>query len=117
MAGSSIVDKARSEGRTLLTEIEAKQMLEEAGVPVSPARLAKTRDEAVAVARVRNASNAQASVFLGRTRARRDSRVPHVWENTRRSPNGDNVEVSRERVRVAGRARATPSSLHWESSA
>jgi len=50
MAGSSIVEKARAEGRTLLTEIEAKQMLEEAGVPVSPARLAKTRDEAVAVA-------------------------------------------------------------------
>jgi acyl-CoA synthetase (NDP forming) len=50
MAASSIVEKARAEGRTLLTEIEAKQMLEEAGVPVSPARLAKTRDEAVAVA-------------------------------------------------------------------
>jgi acyl-CoA synthetase (NDP forming) len=51
MAGSSVVEKARAEGRTLLTEIEAKQMLEEAGVPVSPARLAKTRDEAVAVAK------------------------------------------------------------------
>ncbi|MEX0749573.1 MAG: acetate--CoA ligase family protein [Dehalococcoidia bacterium] len=51
MAGSSIVEKARAEGRTLLTEIEAKQMLEEAGVPVSPARLATTRDEAMAVAR------------------------------------------------------------------
>lgn len=47
---SSVVEKARAEGRTLLTEIEAKQMLEEAGVPVSPARLARTRDEAVAVA-------------------------------------------------------------------
>ena len=51
MAGSSVVETARAEGRTLLTEIEAKQMLEEAGVPVSPARLAKTRDEAVAVAK------------------------------------------------------------------
>ena len=51
MAGSSVVEKARAEGRTLLTEIEAKQMLEEAGVPVSPARLAKTRDEAMAVAK------------------------------------------------------------------
>jgi len=47
---SSVVEKARAEGRTLLTEIEAKQMLEEAGIPVSPARLAKTREEAVAVA-------------------------------------------------------------------
>jgi len=50
MAGSSIVERARAEGRTILTEIEAKQMLEEAGVPVSPARLATTKDEAVAAA-------------------------------------------------------------------
>jgi acyl-CoA synthetase (NDP forming) len=50
MAGSSIVEKARAEGRTLLTEIEAKQMLEDAGVPVSPARLATSREEAVATA-------------------------------------------------------------------
>ena len=50
MAASSIVDKARSEGRTILTEIEAKQMLEDAGVPVSPARLAKTKDEAATMA-------------------------------------------------------------------
>jgi acyl-CoA synthetase (NDP forming) len=46
----SIVEQARAEGRTILTEIEAKQMLEDAGVPVSPARLAKTKDEAVAAA-------------------------------------------------------------------
>jgi len=50
MAGSPIVEQARAEGRTLLTEIEAKQMLEAAGVPVSPARLATTRDAAVAAA-------------------------------------------------------------------
>ena len=50
MAASSIVDRARSEGRTILTEIEAKQMLEDAGVPVSPARLAKTKDEAATIA-------------------------------------------------------------------
>lgn len=47
---TSIIEAARSEGRTLLTEIEAKQMLEQAGIPVSPARLAKTRDEAIAIA-------------------------------------------------------------------
>jgi acyl-CoA synthetase (NDP forming) len=46
----TIVEQARAEGRTILTEIEAKQMLEDAGVPVSPARLAKTRDEAAKVA-------------------------------------------------------------------
>lgn len=47
---TSIIEAARNEGRTLLTEIEAKQMLEQAGIPVSPARLAKTPDEAVTVA-------------------------------------------------------------------
>ena len=47
---SAIIDGARKEGRTLLTEIEAKQVLEDAGVPVSPARLAKTKDEAAKVA-------------------------------------------------------------------
>lgn len=50
MAASSIVERARAEGRTILTEIEAKQMLEDAGVPVSPARLATTKDAAVAAA-------------------------------------------------------------------
>jgi acyl-CoA synthetase (NDP forming) len=50
MAASAIIDGARKQGRTLLTEIEAKQVLEEAGVPVSPARLAKTADEAAQVA-------------------------------------------------------------------
>jgi acyl-CoA synthetase (NDP forming) len=47
---SAIIEDARKQGRTLLTEIEAKQVLEDAGVPVSPARLAKTADEAAKVA-------------------------------------------------------------------
>ncbi len=47
---SAIIEGARNEGRTLLTEIEAKQVLEEAGVPVSPARLATTKDEAAKMA-------------------------------------------------------------------
>lgn len=50
MPTSSIVEQARAEGRTILTEIEAKQMLEAAGIPVSPARLAKTRGDAMAEA-------------------------------------------------------------------
>lgn len=50
MAASAIIEGARKQGRTLLTEIEAKQVLEEAGVPVSPARLATTADEAAQVA-------------------------------------------------------------------
>lgn len=47
---SAIIDAARKEGRTLLTEIEAKQVLEDAGVPVSPARLATTKDAAAKMA-------------------------------------------------------------------
>ena len=42
MSATAIIEGARKEGRTLLTEIEAKQVLEDAGVPVSPARLART---------------------------------------------------------------------------
>jgi acyl-CoA synthetase (NDP forming) len=44
---NAIIEAARKDGRTILSEIEAKALLEEAGVPVSPARLAKTTDEAV----------------------------------------------------------------------
>jgi acyl-CoA synthetase (NDP forming) len=47
---TSIVEQARAQGRTILTEIEAKQMLEDAGVPVSPARLASTAADAANVA-------------------------------------------------------------------
>lgn len=47
MSTATIIEGARKEGRALLTEIEAKSVLEDAGVPVSPARLARTRDEAV----------------------------------------------------------------------
>ena len=47
---NAIIEAARKDGRTILTEIEAKQLLEEAGVPVSPARLAKTKDDAVKMA-------------------------------------------------------------------
>ncbi len=50
MSIQKIFAAARSQGRTLLTEIEAKQVLEEAGVRVSRARLAKTADEAVKLA-------------------------------------------------------------------
>ncbi|MBF6598999.1 MAG: acetate--CoA ligase family protein [Dehalococcoidia bacterium] len=47
---ASIIESARADGRRLLTEIEAKQVLEDAGVSVSPARLARTADEAAQVA-------------------------------------------------------------------
>jgi len=47
---AGIIEEARKQGRTLLTEIEAKQLLEDAGVPVSPARLATSADEAAKMA-------------------------------------------------------------------
>jgi acyl-CoA synthetase (NDP forming) len=46
-----VIDRAKNEGRTVLTEIESKQILEEAGIPTATARLARTADEAVKVAK------------------------------------------------------------------
>jgi acyl-CoA synthetase (NDP forming) len=47
---AEVIDSARSQGRTVLTEIESKQVLAEAGIPVAAAQLAKTADEAVKIA-------------------------------------------------------------------
>jgi len=46
-----IIEKAKKEGRILLTEIEAKELLKKAGINVVDTRLAKTKSEAVALAR------------------------------------------------------------------
>ncbi len=46
MTFETILAQARAEGRTLLNEVEAKELLREAGVPATAATLAKTRDEA-----------------------------------------------------------------------
>jgi len=51
MSTIEIIDRAKSEGRTILTEVESKQILEEAGIPIARAQLATTREEAVAAAR------------------------------------------------------------------
>jgi len=51
MTLAAIVSAARAQGRRLLNEVEAKQVLAEAGVPVVAAKLARSRDEAVALAR------------------------------------------------------------------
>jgi acyl-CoA synthetase (NDP forming) len=48
---TGIIEQARTEGRTLLSEVESKQLLEEAGVPVAKSRLAASADEAAAAAR------------------------------------------------------------------
>ena len=45
---SEIVEAARSEGRTLLTEVESKALLSAYGIPITEARIARTADEAVA---------------------------------------------------------------------
>lgn len=51
MSQTSVLAAARSEKRTLLTEVESKALLKEAGVPVVDTRLARTREEAAAIAK------------------------------------------------------------------
>ena len=51
MTTTSVIASARAQGRRLLSEVEAKDVLAEAGVPVVAAKLARSRDEAVAAAR------------------------------------------------------------------
>jgi acyl-CoA synthetase (NDP forming) len=46
-----IVRAAKREGRTLLTEIEAKELLKQAGLDVIETKLARSEDEAVSIAR------------------------------------------------------------------
>jgi acyl-CoA synthetase (NDP forming) len=49
MAGQQIIQKARKEGRTLLTEIEAKELLKGAGINVVETKLATSKEKAVAI--------------------------------------------------------------------
>ena len=44
-----IIDKARSEGRDLLTEVEAKELIKHAGIDVVDTRLATSKDEAISI--------------------------------------------------------------------
>jgi acyl-CoA synthetase (NDP forming) len=48
---ADVISTARSQGRRLLNEVEAKQVLAEAGVPVVPAVLARQAGEAMAAAK------------------------------------------------------------------
>ncbi|MCY4392838.1 MAG: acetate--CoA ligase family protein [Chloroflexi bacterium] len=50
MTFTETIDRARGESRTLLSEVEAKGALAEAGVPVTATSLAQTREEAAAQA-------------------------------------------------------------------
>jgi len=47
----AIIEAARAEKRTLLDEAEAKEVLAAYGIPVVPTRVARDREEAIAVAR------------------------------------------------------------------
>jgi acyl-CoA synthetase (NDP forming) len=50
MTFEAVLAQARAEGRTLLNEVEAKEVLREAGVPATETRLATSRQEAEAQA-------------------------------------------------------------------
>ena len=47
MEKCSIIDKARKESRSILTEFESKRLLKQIGIPVVETKLAKTQKEAV----------------------------------------------------------------------
>src|SRR5258706_4835674 len=47
---TAAIQQARARNRLLLTEVEAKALLGAAGIVVAPAKLAQTREEAVALA-------------------------------------------------------------------
>lgn len=51
MTKTELLKQAKKENRTQLTEIESKQLIKEAGIPVVEARLARTKAEAVALAK------------------------------------------------------------------
>ena len=51
MTKTEILKRAKKENRAQLTEIESKELIKEAGIPVVEARLAKTKAEAVALAK------------------------------------------------------------------
>jgi len=49
MTVAQILSQAREEKRTVLTEIEAKQILSEAGINCTPTVLASTKEQAVSI--------------------------------------------------------------------
>jgi acyl-CoA synthetase (NDP forming) len=47
----TVIAKARSEGRTVLSEVESKQLLKQAGIDVVETRLAVSREEAISISK------------------------------------------------------------------
>jgi acyl-CoA synthetase (NDP forming) len=50
MMTTDVLQKARLDGRTLLTEVESKELIQESGIPVVETRLARSKAEAVRIA-------------------------------------------------------------------
>jgi acetate---CoA ligase (ADP-forming) subunit beta len=51
VTGQNVIDKARGQGRNLLTEIEAKELLKQAGINVVDTKLASSKEEAVSLSK------------------------------------------------------------------
>ncbi len=51
VTAQEIIDRVRSEGRTILTEIESKQLIKQAGISVSETRLATSGEEAISISK------------------------------------------------------------------
>ena len=51
MSKKNIIEKAKKQGRTLLTEIESKQLLKEAGINIIETKLATSMKEAIALSK------------------------------------------------------------------
>lgn len=51
MSYDKIIETARKEGRTSLTEVESKQILKEVGIDSTEIKLAQTRDEAISLSK------------------------------------------------------------------
>jgi acyl-CoA synthetase (NDP forming) len=51
VTGQNVIDKARGQGRNLLTEIEAKELLRQAGINVVDTKLASSKEEAVSLSK------------------------------------------------------------------
>jgi len=71
-ASTQSIAAARAGGRTLLTEVEAKELLAAAGIPVAPAILAATVEQAVARPRARSATRWCSNFTRKRSRTRGD---------------------------------------------
>ena len=51
MTGQQVISRARQEGRNVLTEVEAKQLLKRAGINVVETKLATSKDEALSISK------------------------------------------------------------------